>query len=181
MTGEELEKLTRTVIDCWNRSDWAGYRALSGPGFGYEEAGTGRRVADVEAVLVGWDRLKTGFPDATAEIVQVRSEPGVTVVGVIWRATQNGPLCTATGIEPPSYKKVQVWDLITFRWLDGLVVRERHQLGFLSLMAPLLDGGGERGLQPGRRASIQVVDHSRHRGCPGPASDRTLPEPRSSS
>ena len=59
---------------------------------------------------------------------------------MIWRATQTGPRHTAAGIESPSYKKVQEWDLIAMQWRDRRVVAERHQLGFLSLMAPLLDG-----------------------------------------
>lgn len=101
MTGEELEQLARTAIGCWNRSDWAGYRALTGPGYAYEEAGTGRRVEDVAAVLVGWGRFKTAFPDAVAEIVQIRSEGDVAVVGVICRATQTGPLHTAASVESP--------------------------------------------------------------------------------
>jgi SnoaL-like domain len=90
VTGEEVEQLVRTVIGCWNRADWPGYRALAGPGYVYEEAGTGRRVEDAEAVLAGWGRLKTAFPDATAEIVQTRVERDVTVVGVIWRPPQPG-------------------------------------------------------------------------------------------
>ncbi len=142
MTGEELEKLARSVIECWNRSDWAGYRALTGPGYVYEEAGTGRRVEDVAAVLAGWGRLKTAFPDAAAEIVQMRSEGDTAVTEVIWRATQTGPLYTATCVESPSYKKVQVWDLITMCSQHNRVVTERHNHGFLSLMAPLLDGAG---------------------------------------
>ena len=150
MTGEVLEKLVRTVIECWNRSDWAGCRALTGPGYVYEEAGTGRRLDDVGAVLAGWRRLKTGFPDAAAEIVQLRSEPEVTIAGVIWRATQTGPLHTAAGVESPSSKKIQVWDLITMSWNGGKVVGERHQMGFLSLMAPLLEGAAPAGTGHGR-------------------------------
>lgn len=150
MTGEKLEKLACTVVECWNRSDWAGYRSLTGPGYVYEEAGTGRRVDGVDGVLVGWGRLKTAFPDAAAEIVQMQAEADVTVAGVIWRATQTGPLLTVAGIESPSHKKVQVWDLVAMQWRDGKVVTERHQLGFLSLMAPLLDGAAQDRTRQGR-------------------------------
>lgn len=138
MTAAEVERLTCTVIGCWNRSDWSSYRALTGPGYVYEEAGTGRRITDTEAVLVAWVRLRTAFPDATVEIVQLHAEDDVAVAGVIWRATQTGPLHTDVG--SPSYKKLQVWDLITMHWQHRRVVSERHDLGFLSLVAPLLEG-----------------------------------------
>lgn len=85
-------------------------------------------------------RLKAAFSDAAAEIAQVQVAGDVTVAGVIWRATQTRLLLTAAGVESPSYKRIQVWDLIAMGWQDGKFVTERHQLGFLSLMAPLLDG-----------------------------------------
>lgn len=146
MSSVGLEQLTRAVIESWNQADWASYRALTGPGFVYEEAGTGRRVTDLEDLLAGWRRLKCAFPDATAQITYIHADDDLTVACVIWRATQTGPLPTTTGPEPPSYKKVQVADLIAMRWQHHQVVFERHHLGFLSLMAPLLGGPGSRGL-----------------------------------
>lgn len=140
MSSGGREQLARAVIESWNHADWAGYRALTGPGFVYEEAGTGRRVTDVENLLAGWRRLKGAFPDAAAEITRIQVESDLTVAYVIWRASQTGPLPTATGPEPPSYKKIQVADLISVRWQHHKVVFERHHLGFLSLMAPLIGG-----------------------------------------
>lgn len=136
---DELEKFTRRTIECWNRSEWQAYRALTAAGFVYEEAGTGRRVEDVEDVLTGWRRLKAAFPDATAEITRVDMRDDMALASVVWRATQTGPLRTAVGVEAPSFKRVQAWDVISMQWRQERLLVERHQLGLLSLLAPLID------------------------------------------
>jgi predicted ester cyclase len=136
---QRLDELARAVVDCWNRSDWSAYRALSGPRFVYEEVGSGRRVEDVDELLMGWQRLRAAFPDASAEVVDVLVRGDVTVAGLVWRATHTGLVLTADGIESPSYKKLQVADVISTRWRDEHIVSERHNLGFMSVVAPVLE------------------------------------------
>ncbi len=85
--------------------------------------GLGGRVGELGG------RLKAAFSDAAAEIAQVQVAGELTVAGVIWRATQTGLLLTAAGVESPSYKRIQVWDLIAMGWQDGKFVIERHQSG----------------------------------------------------
>jgi len=138
-TTTEPTALTRTVIEAWNCSDWTTYRAAAGTGFVHEERSSGRRIDDIEVVVGHWQRLKAVFPDSAAEIVAIEQLGGCAVAGVIWRAVQSAPTCDGTRLEPPTYKTITVRDVITMCWQDGLLESEQHQLGFLSLMAPLLD------------------------------------------
>jgi len=138
-TTAELEELTRTLIEAWNCSDWSTYRAAAGPAFVHKELTTGQCTDDVEEVVRRWQRFKAVFPDIAAEIVAIGQLGPCTVVGVIWRAVQSAPTFDGTRIEPPTYKSITARDVITMCWRDGRLESEQHQLGFLSLMAPLLD------------------------------------------
>ena len=140
-----LDELSRTVVACWNREDWDAYAGLAGPGFAYEEAASGRRVEDLDAVLAAWRRVREAFPDATADVVDVLVRGAVTVTGVVWRATHTGPVQTPAGLESPTYMKVHLADVITTTWRDGRMVTERHNLGFPSVLAPVLVATGSAG------------------------------------
>lgn len=136
MSAAQLETLTRTVIEAWNRSDWSTYRALTGAAFVHEELGNGQVSDDVDDVVLRWQRLKAAFPGAGAQIVSIETRGTWTVTGVVWRSVHASP----SPDEPvPTYKQIQIWDLISMNWRGGELETERHQLGFLSLMAPLHD------------------------------------------
>ncbi len=139
-TTVEPQELTRTVIEAWNRSDWSTYRSAVGPAFVHEELSTGHRIDDIDEVVRHWRRLKAVFPDSAAEVVAIGQLGPRTVAGVIWRAVQSAPTYVGTQIAPPTYKTITARDVITMTWRDGRLESEQHQLGFLSLVAPLLPG-----------------------------------------
>lgn len=131
----DLELLARDLVLACTRADRDRCRELTAADFAYWESGTCRRVAGIDGLVDGWERWLVAFPDTTVEIVDVAVGADLTVAALIWRATQSGPL--DTGAEP-SYKRIELWDVVTTRWRDGRAMEERHRIGLLSLFAPML-------------------------------------------
>jgi SnoaL-like polyketide cyclase len=112
-------------------------RALAAPAYRYEEATSGRRIDDIDAVVADWRRLRAVFPDVDAEIVDVLAHGDTSVIGLVWRATHTTPVHTPAGPQAPSYKRIRIGDSVSLTWGGGRLVTERHQLGFLSVLAAL--------------------------------------------
>ena len=125
MLPDALEKAARTLVDAWNRADDDAVRALTGPGYAYEEAASGRRVHGIDAVLAEWTRLRGTYPDARAELCSVEVRGQTTVAWVRWRATG------VRGVAQD--RRLELWDVVSVRWRDGRAVGERHGLGLLSV------------------------------------------------
>jgi hypothetical protein len=142
----EVTALSRIIVEAWNRADWITYRALTAPGYRYEEAGSGRRIDDVDVVLAEWRQVRGVFPDVSAEIVDVLNHGDRSVVGLVWRATHSAPVDTPDGVESPSYKRIRIGDSVAMTWHGRLLVTERHHFGFLSVLAavPAVTGGEGR-------------------------------------
>lgn len=125
MPPDALEQAARALVDAWNRADDDAFRALTGPGYAYEEAASGRRVHGIDAVLAEWTRIRSTYPDARAELYSVEVRGQTTVAWVRWRAT---------GVRGVAEDRcLELWDLVSVRWHDGLAVGERHRLGLLSV------------------------------------------------
>lgn len=148
MSEDVLEKAARLIVDCWNRGDWPRFRQLAGPGYEYSEVGTGRRVTEVEDVVTAWSRLRQGFPDMSAEVLDVRVDGDETACVLVWRAVQSAPLPGPAGPLAPSYKRIVLGDVVGLGWRDGRLVRECHRHGILSLLAPLLPMRTHLGADP---------------------------------
>jgi steroid delta-isomerase-like uncharacterized protein len=137
MTEQDVEALARKGIEAFNAGDWETTRGLFGPGFVYDETGTGRHVDDVEevmALLRGW---KAAFPDVAGEITRVVTEADSGALEIIWRGTHSGPLDTGAGTLPATGRSVEVWATMWGRWQDGRLVAERHHLDVLTMMMQL--------------------------------------------
>lgn len=89
-------------IELFNKADWDGLRALLGPTFRYEETGTGLIVDDAEDFITALQAWKTAAPDSAGELTRVVADGDTTVLEVLWRGTQTGPLPTAAGVLPAS-------------------------------------------------------------------------------
>jgi len=134
---EDLGAATRTAIECRVRADWPLLRRLTTPSFRYHEAGL--RLTGAGALVRAWRRLQAAFPDITVEIVDVRAAAGISVAGVVWRATQSTPIRTGAGLESPGHQRLEVWDLVTMSWRAGRLDAEEHRPGLLALTVPLVD------------------------------------------
>lgn len=149
MTGgrpAEVDALSRSLVETWNRADWSGYRELTADGYRYEETGSGRQIDDIDAVLADWRQVRGVFPDVSAELVDVLGHGDTSVVGLVWRATHSAPVDTPDGIESPSYKRIRIGDSVTLTWRGRQLATERHRIGFLSVLAaiPVVTGGAGR-------------------------------------
>jgi len=133
-----VEALSLAVVASWNRSDWAAYRGVADPDLTYEELASGRRLDGVAAVLGVWRRARAAMPDAHAHVLDVTVGADTALVSLLWSATHSGPLHTPEGVESPSYARLRLADAVTFTWRHGRLAAERHRLGFLSLLEPVV-------------------------------------------
>lgn len=141
----EVDALSRALVEAWNREDWSGYRALTAGDYRYEEIGSGRRIDDIDALLADWRRVRGAFSDVSAELVDILAQGDTSVVGLVWRATHTALVETPGGLESPSYKRIRIGDALTLIWRGRLITTERHQIGFLSVLAaiPAVTGRAE--------------------------------------
>jgi steroid delta-isomerase-like uncharacterized protein len=137
MTDTKLEQFARDSVDAFNRSDWDAIREMTCPGYVYEETGTGRRFDGVDDTLGALKEWKEAAPDATGEVVRVVTEGDTTVMEIVWRGTQTGPLNTGAGELPASGKAFEVQASMWQTWRDGKLADERHHLDVLTMLAQL--------------------------------------------
>jgi hypothetical protein len=124
--GAALEQLVRARVERCNEGDWVAVRAMTGPGYAYCEAGSGRRIDDLDDVLGALQRWRVAAPDMRAAVRWVHAEADLTVADVVWSATL-------------AQRKLCVADRVWARWVDRRLVAEWHEVGILSLVAPLVD------------------------------------------
>jgi steroid delta-isomerase-like uncharacterized protein len=137
MTDTKLEQFARDSVDAFNRSDWDAIREMTCPGYVYEETGTGRRFDGVDDTLGALKEWKEAAPDATGEVVRVVTEGDTTVMEIVWRGTQTGPLNTGAGELPASGKAFEVQASMWQTWRGGKLADERHHLDVLTMLAQL--------------------------------------------
>jgi hypothetical protein len=109
-----------------NEGDWVAVRAMTGPGYAYCEAGTGRRIDDLDDVIGALRRWRAAAPDTRAAVGEVRSTDEVTVADVVWSTTS-------------VQRRLRVTDRVWERWADRKLVAEWHETGVLTLVSPLVD------------------------------------------
>lgn len=114
-----------------NEGDWTALRALTGAGYAYREAGTGGRIDGIDDVLTALERLRAAAPDVHIEVGQVLTEGDVTVAQLVWSATL-------------AERQLRVDDRMRACWADGMLTAEWHEVGVLTLVAPLVDAGMAR-------------------------------------
>ncbi len=120
--GADLARLVCARVE----GDWATVRALTGPGYAYCEAGTGRRIDDVDDVLAALERLHEAAPDVHVAVGPVDAEEDVTVADLVWSATL-------------AQRQLRVVDRTWTRWADGKLIAEWHEVGVLTMVTPLVD------------------------------------------
>lgn len=135
--AKELEALARQSIEAFNRSDWQRVRDLSGPGYVYEETGTGRRITDMDELIAALRAWRAALPDVTGEVLRVVEADDTTAMEIRWTGTHDGPLDLGESVLPPSGRSVSTMATIWQRWQDGRAVEERHHLDMLSMLGQL--------------------------------------------
>ncbi len=132
---ENIEEKARESVEAFNRSDWEAARALLGPGYVYEETGTGRRCEGADAVIAAQEEWKSAFPDGTGEITRISAVGETSVLEILWRGTHTGPLDTGAGVIPASGRAMEIWAVMWQEWDNGLLVHERHHIDLLTMLA----------------------------------------------
>jgi steroid delta-isomerase-like uncharacterized protein len=137
MTDSKLDQLARESIDAFNRSDWDTIRAMTGPGYVYEETGTGRRCTGPDETLAALQQWKAAIPDGTGEVLGVVVDGDTVVLELVWRGTQTGPLAAGGGELPASGRSFEVLAVMWQRWSGEQMVFERHHIDVLTMLAQL--------------------------------------------
>ena len=134
--GADLEALARRSIAVFNEADWDGLRGLCGPGYIYEETGTGRRVETEEflATCQGW---RAGLPDCSGEVLRVVTDGDTTVTEIRWTGTHTGTLDTGGPVLAPTGREMAVLATLWHRWQGEQIVHARHHLDLLTMLGQL--------------------------------------------
>ncbi len=132
----DLEALARRSVELFDVADWQGMRDLCGPGYVYEETGTGRRV-DTEEFLAACAAWRTAFPDCRGEVLRVVAAGDTTVSEIRWTGTHSGPLATGGPVLPPTGRSMTVLATLWHRWQDERILEARHHLDLLSMLTQL--------------------------------------------
>jgi steroid delta-isomerase-like uncharacterized protein len=131
------EQLARASLQRFNDGDYQGLRDELGPGFVYEEAGTGRQVSAPDDMIATLQQWKTALPDVEGTVQRLAVDGGTVAMEIVWRGTHSGPLSTPNGDLPASGRTITVWATIWQVWDDGKLVSERHHLDLLSMLAQI--------------------------------------------
>lgn len=129
-----IEQLAHASLERCNEGDLDGVRQLMGPGFVYEETGTGRRLDDIDEVIGVFRAWRTALPDVRGTLERMVVDGSTVAMELVWRGTHTGTLVTPNGDLPATGRPVQVRATMWQEWRDGLLVAERHHLDVLSLL-----------------------------------------------
>lgn len=132
-----VEQLARTSLERFNSGDFEGLRRELGPGFVYEEAGTGRRVTDPDEMIVTLQQWKSGLPDVHGTAERMLVDGDTVAMEILWRGTHTGSLPTPSGDVPASGRAIEVWATMWQVWQGDHLVSERHHLDVLSMLAQI--------------------------------------------
>ena len=135
-TTETLSLATR-ALEAFNTADWEAFRGLCHDDVVYVEAGTGRRIAGIEAYLDALREWKAAFPDVHGTVRRSLGEGDLVAQDVVWRGTHQGALPTPSGPVPASGAEVVVTATLWMTIREGRVAEVEHHLDMLSLLAQI--------------------------------------------
>lgn len=124
-------------ITLFNSTDYDGIRAMLAPDFTYAETGTGLSVSGADDFIAALQAWKTVAPDATGEVVTVVAADDTTVLEIVWRGTQTGPLATPANVLPASGRTFEFRATLWQEWEGDKRARERHHIDVLTMLAQL--------------------------------------------
>jgi steroid delta-isomerase-like uncharacterized protein len=130
-----VTELARASVEQFNQGDFAAMRALMGPGFVYEETGTGRRITDPDDVITALRGWKEALPDVQGTIERLAVDGSTAAIEIVWRGTHSGTLSTPTGDLPATGRPIETRGTLWEEWQDGRLVAQRNHLDMLTLLA----------------------------------------------
>lgn len=137
MSNDELVALATESVESFNRSDWPAVEALFAPGYVYDETGTGVHCDGAAEMIPYLQAWKAAVSDATCQITRMLIDGNTSVLEVVWRGTQTGPLHTSAGVIPPSGRPFEICGALWQEWSGGKLTSERHHLDVLALLAQI--------------------------------------------
>ncbi len=127
----------RESVTAFDRSDWAAVRGPLTPDFTYAETGTGLAVQGADPFVTALQAWKSAVPDAADEVLRIVEDGDTTVLEIVWRGTQTGPLQTPGGVLPPSGRPFEFRATLWQRWDGDKIAEEYHHLDVLTMLAQL--------------------------------------------
>ncbi len=134
MASSDPTAIAGELIDAFNQSDWARFKALLAPDVHYEETGTQRRIQGADAYVQLCQGWKNALPDVTGTIRNTVASNNTVVQEITWDGTHTGLLESPSGTIPPSGNRI-VTQASLWLILQGDKAQEiHHYLDVLTLL-----------------------------------------------
>ena len=149
MPEQDLIQLARENVEAWTEGNWQRLRAALAPDVVYDEVGTQRRLQGADQLIKVYQDWKKAGPDGKGTVTKAIASGDTVVLEVTWKATQNGPLETPSGIVPPSGKQWSIQAAQVIKIQNGKIKEPRRYFDMLTLLQQI---GAAPAQQGARRA-----------------------------
>jgi steroid delta-isomerase-like uncharacterized protein len=135
--SKDFTQVAQDLIEAFNTSDWARFKAPLAADVVYEETGTERRIQGADAYVQVSKDWKQAFPDAKGTIRNRLSSGNAVVQEVLWEGTQTGALPTPSGTLPPSGRRVMVPAIVWLTFQGDQIQEVHHHIDVMGMMQQL--------------------------------------------
>jgi steroid delta-isomerase-like uncharacterized protein len=122
------------VVEAFNAADWDRFRAVLADDLAYEETGTGRRVAGIDAYVRLCQGWRKAFPDVTGTVRRAAAGGEVVADEVAWAGHHQGPLEAPGGTIAATGRRVEAAATLWVTVREGKATAIRHHLDVLTLL-----------------------------------------------
>ena len=134
--SQALIDAAKASVTVYNDKDWAGYERILTADAVYDEVATGQRqtgAANIAAVSKAW---AGAFPDSKASFDAVHVSGNTVILELTWRGTHRGALQMASGVLPPTGRKLEVRAIQVIEVTpEGKVRSVRHYFDVASMLS----------------------------------------------
>ena len=137
LTTDEIVKIAREQVDCFNNGDWERMRGMLASDSRYDELGTQRKIEGPEKIVDLFKAWKAAFPDGAGTVTSVVSSANAVALEVTWKGTHTGPLESADGTIPASGKRQETPAALFFTFEGDKIKESRHYFDSLTLLTQI--------------------------------------------
>ena len=116
MSGEYRDRLM-SYVDTYNKGDWDRLSTFVTPSYVHHSAD---QVLDFAGFVSGSEWFRAGFPDFSAEVIEVLTDTGRAAMRFVCRGTHQNSLFGET----PTLRTVTLDGITMYRFEDGLIAED---------------------------------------------------------
>ena len=137
MSNQSAVQAAQAILETFNASDWAGFRALSATDAVYNEHGTQRVINGTDAIIDAMQGWKTAMPDVKGTVTNAFASGNIVTLEIIWTGTQTGPMVTPDGTIPPSGKSQTTPAAWVLEFEEGKMKESRHYFDLVTFLTQI--------------------------------------------